>query len=137
MEAIHHTKVIQKQRMCWDDQFIKIKDLNVGDWALLYDSRFKNYKGKLQTKWLGPYEITIVFPNGLVQLQNIDDVKFSLLVNGHWLKLYKRLMQKDDFLLSLQQKFALDIQNSSTKTSTSSKISADELHNSPLAISQV
>jgi len=30
----------------------------------LYDSRFKNFKGKLTTHWMGPYEIGIVYDNG-------------------------------------------------------------------------
>lgn len=43
--------------MRWHDQFVKIKQFNASDWALLYDSRYKDYKGRLQTRCLGPYEI--------------------------------------------------------------------------------
>lgn len=47
MEAMHHTEVVQKQRIRWLDQFIKIKEFSVGDWDFLYESRYKDYKGKL------------------------------------------------------------------------------------------
>ena len=43
--------------------------------------------GKLQTRWLGPYEVNHVFDNGAIQLTTIDPVPFKLLVNGHRLKL--------------------------------------------------
>lgn len=50
MEAIHHTKVVQNQRTRWHDQFIKTKEFSARDWALLYGSRYKGYKGKLQIR---------------------------------------------------------------------------------------
>jgi len=74
LEAIHHIEVIQKQRIKWHDKYIKTKEFTAGDWALLYDSRYKVIKGKIQSRWLGPYEIQQVFPNGAVQLQTIDEV---------------------------------------------------------------
>lgn len=70
--VVHPTYVIQQQRDKWHDQFIKKKHFQVGDWALLYDSIYKYFQGKFRTRWLGPYEVDIVFPNGIVQLQAID-----------------------------------------------------------------
>lgn len=64
---------------------------------LLYDSRLENFQGKLRTRWLGPYKIDIVFPNGTVRLLTIDDSKTPLLVNGHRLRLYQRPISKEDF----------------------------------------
>lgn len=45
MEAMNHIETIQKQRTKWHDQFIKTKAFNVGDWALLYDSRINIIRG--------------------------------------------------------------------------------------------
>ena len=60
--AIHQTELIQQQRSRWHDRFIKKKFFCKGDWALLYYSRFKrDFKGKLQIRWLGPYKIDRVF----------------------------------------------------------------------------
>lgn len=105
MEAIHHTEVVQQQRMKWHDQYIKTKEFNVGDWELLYDSRYKEFKGKLQSRWLGPYEISQFYPNGAVKLHTIHVAEFSLLVNGHKLKLSKKPLQEDDFIFSLSQQY--------------------------------
>ena len=66
---------------------------------LLYDSRFKkDFKGKLCTRWLGPYLVDRVFDNGTVHLVTIDDNLLPLLVNGHRLRLYRKPILKDAFI---------------------------------------
>jgi hypothetical protein len=97
LDVIHQTTMIQQQRTKWHDKIIKHKQFQKGNWALLYDSQFKEFQGKLRTRWLGPYEVDIVFPNGTVSLLTIDDSKTSLLVNGHRLCLYQCPISKEDF----------------------------------------
>jgi hypothetical protein len=97
LDAIHQTTMIQQQRTKWHDKIIKHKQFKKGNWALLYDSRFKEFQGKLHTRWLGPYEVDTVFPNGTVRLLAIDDSKTPLLLNGHRLLLYQRPISKEDF----------------------------------------
>jgi hypothetical protein len=97
LDAIQQTTIIQQQRSKWHDKNIKDKQFQKGNWALLFDSRFKEFQGKLRTRWLGPYEVDTVFPNGTVRLLTIDDSKTPLLVNGHRLRLYQRPISKEDF----------------------------------------
>jgi hypothetical protein len=97
LDAIHQTTMIQQQITKWHDKTIKHKQFQKGNWALLYDSRFKEFQGKLRTRWLGPYEVDTVFPNGTVRLLTIDDSKTPLLVNGHRLCLYQCPISKEDF----------------------------------------
>ena len=47
LSALQHTMLIQKQRAKWHDALIKEKIFHEGDWALLYDSRFHDFPGKL------------------------------------------------------------------------------------------
>eukprot|EP00253_Pinus_taeda_P027132 PITA_27132 len=89
LDAIHQTTMIQQQRTRWHDKTIMHKQFQKGNWALLYDSRFENVQGKLRTRWLGPYEIDTVFPNGTVRLLTIDDSRTPVLVNGYRLHLYQ------------------------------------------------
>jgi hypothetical protein len=77
--SLHQTFVIQQQCSKWHDRFIKKKIFQNGDWALLYDSRFKDFKGKLQTRWLSPYKVDTIFDNGTVKLTTIDDAKHQSL----------------------------------------------------------
>eukprot|EP00253_Pinus_taeda_P026003 PITA_26003 len=64
LDSIHQTNMIQQQRTRWRDKTIKHKQFQKGNWAPLYNSRFENFQGKLRTRWLGPYEIDNIFPNG-------------------------------------------------------------------------
>jgi hypothetical protein len=97
LDAIQQTTVIQQQRSQWHDKNIKNKQFQKGNWALLYDSRFKEFQGKLRTRWLGPYEVDTIFPNGTVRLLTIDDSRTPLLVNGHRLRLYQKPISREDF----------------------------------------
>ena len=81
--AVDQTTLIQQQRSKWHDRFIKKRVFCEGEWALLYDSRFKrDFKGKLRTIWLGPYLIDRVFDNETVRLVTIDENHAPLFVNG-------------------------------------------------------
>ena len=80
--------LIQSQRKQWHDKFIKQKQFNAGDWELLFDSLFKKFKGKLTTRWLGPYEVVTYFDNGSVKIKTIDGSEVSFIVNGHRLRIY-------------------------------------------------
>jgi hypothetical protein len=97
LDVIHQTTVIQQQRTNWHDQVLKKKLFKKGDWALLYDLLFKEFQGKLHTRWLGLYEVDIVFPNGTFRLITIDGSNTQLLANGHRLCLYQRPLSKEEF----------------------------------------
>ena len=85
MVALHHNAIVQQQRTKWHEKFIKKKVFQKDDWALLYDSRFKDFKGKLHTRWLGPYRVEPVFDDGIVELKTIDDEATTVFANGHHL----------------------------------------------------
>jgi hypothetical protein len=102
-DALQRTTLIQEQRTKWHDKYIKQKSFQPGDWALLYDSRFKNFKGKLSTRWMGPYEVDTVYDNGAVRIKTIDEKQTSLVVNGHRLKVYHKPLSKEDFVKNVLQ----------------------------------
>ena len=95
--------MVQQQRIKSHDKFIRKKKFQVGDWALLFDSKFKDFKGKFTTHWLGPYEIQEVFDNGYVRIKTIDEEEASFLVNGHKLKVYNKPLNRDEFVSSLHK----------------------------------
>ena len=76
--ALERIEIIQQQQKQWHDAHIRNKRFQAGDWALLYDSHFKDHPEKFQTQWLGPYEIQHVFKNGAVHLTTIDPIQFKL-----------------------------------------------------------
>ena len=46
MQALLHIEVVQVQRKIWHDKKIKEKQFQKGDLALLYESRYKDFKKK-------------------------------------------------------------------------------------------
>jgi len=94
-DVFQHTILVQNQRSKWHDKFIKKKHFQPDDWGLLFDSRFKIFKGKLTSRWLGPYGVCIVFENGLVKNKTIDENAISFVVNGHRLKVYHKPITKE------------------------------------------
>lgn len=102
-QALLHIEVTQVQRKVWHDKNIKDKMFQEGDWALLYDSRFMDLKGKLMTRWLGPYVIEKCHDNGAVQIKTIDEKGIPLLVNGYRLKSYKTPLSKEEFVSGISK----------------------------------
>jgi hypothetical protein len=78
---------IYKERIKrWYDKRLKKKEFK-GDKVLLYNSRFKVFgKGKLQSKWDGPYVVHLVLSNGAVTIMYVKGDQF--MVNGQRLKVY-------------------------------------------------
>ena len=93
-DVAQRTALIQNQRNKWHDNFLKRKIFQEGDWALLFDSRFKHFRRKLTTRWMGPYEIVTIFYNGYVKIRTIDDEQATFVVNGHRLKVYHKPLSK-------------------------------------------
>ena len=81
MQALLHTEVVQLKRNVWHEKNIKEKASQEGYWVFLYDSRFKYFKGKLMTRWLGPYIVEKCFENGGIQIGTVDEEGIPLIFN--------------------------------------------------------
>jgi len=103
LQALLHSKVVQLQRKIWHEKHLKEKQFQEGDWALLYDSRYKDFKGKLRTRLLGLYTIERCNDNGSVLIQTIDEESIPMLVNGHRLKIYRKPLSKQEFIENLSK----------------------------------
>jgi len=103
MQALLHSEVVQLQRKVWHDQHLNDKKFQPGDWALLYDSRYKDFNGKLRTRWLGPYVVEKCNDNGSVIIQTIDEEAIPMLVNGHQLKIYRKPLSRKEFIKTVEK----------------------------------
>lgn len=109
LSALQRTALIQQQRAKWHDALIKNRVFHEGDWALLYDSRFRDFPGKLQTRWLGPYEIQKVHDNGTLTLITIDGSGYTFKANDHQVHLYRKPLTRESFCQQLRQDSDMDI----------------------------
>eukprot|EP00253_Pinus_taeda_P012550 PITA_12550 len=109
LSTLQHTASIQKQRARWHDALIKNKVFREGDWALLYNSRFQDFPGKLQTRWPRPYEIQKVHDNGTITLTTIYGFGDTFKSNGHRVRLYRTPLTWESFYQQLQEDFDMQI----------------------------
>jgi hypothetical protein len=87
--ALERTKQVQMRRKEDYDQHIptdhRIREQGL---VLLYDNRHKEFPGKLHTRWMGPYRVCQIFPNGSLQLENLQGQWLDTRVNGSRVKKY-------------------------------------------------
>jgi transcription antitermination factor NusG len=56
LKAYENASIYKERITRWYDKRLKKKEFKEGDKVLIYNSRFKTFeKGKLQSKWDGPY----------------------------------------------------------------------------------
>ena len=70
---------------------------------MFYDSRFKDFKGKLMERWLGPYLVEKFHENGSIQIKSIYEEWIPLIFDGHRLKLYKKPLSKEECISSFSR----------------------------------
>ena len=85
----------------------------------MFDSKFKDFKAKFTTHWLGPYEIVEAYDNGSVKLQTINDEARTFVFNGHRLKLYTKPINKEDFIQQISQQWEMEVLDKHTGVSPS------------------
>jgi len=69
----------------------------------LYDSRHNDFKGKLRTRWLGPYAVEKCNENGYILIWTIDEEVIPMLVNGHRLKIYRKPLSRQEFIKTVEK----------------------------------
>jgi hypothetical protein len=78
----YESATIYKERMKrWYDKRLQPKEFKEGDKVLHFNSKFKIFeKGKLKSKWDGPYVVHSVSPSGAVTIMDIKEDQY--VVNG-------------------------------------------------------
>ena len=95
-EALERNRWIQANRKeTFDGRLPGDHGIRNGGLVLLYDSRHKEFPGKLHTRWLGPYKVTEVFSNGSLQLEDLDGNWMDTRVNGSRVKKYHPESESD------------------------------------------
>jgi hypothetical protein len=84
----YESATIYKERMKrWYDKRLRPKEFKEADKVLLFNSKFKIFgKGKLKSKWDGPYVVHSVSPSGAVTIMDIKGDQY--VVNGQRLKAF-------------------------------------------------
>ena len=78
---------LNKKVKRWHDKRIQKCEFKVGEYALLYNSRFRFFVGKLLSKREGPYVIEEVYRSRAIQINNVGGTNPKV-VNGLRIKHY-------------------------------------------------
>lgn len=82
-------KVQQKQKDLHDQQITYETQFAIGDKVLMYDAaKDKQWSGKLNPKWKGPFYIHNILPNGVYKLRTLDGKVLATPINIKLLKPY-------------------------------------------------
>lgn len=89
MLSAQHIETYQRRRKVAFDKKQKIRSFKVGQWVLLRDDRHKDFPGKFDALWLGPYVVKELFANGSLLLETLAGDVFPTRTSGERCKEYK------------------------------------------------
>ena len=82
-DALERTLEVQaKRKVEYDGKLPKNHGIKLGGMVLLYDNHHKEFPGKLHTHWMEPYKVNYIFPNGSLQLEDLQGVWLDTRING-------------------------------------------------------
>ena len=76
-DAYLNSKISKERSKKWHDQMVARKNFQKGDKVLLYDSKLYIFPGKLKSRWIGPFTIHQIYPDGAVELLNSNESQTS------------------------------------------------------------
>ena len=90
MNAYESSKIYKQKMKAYHDKKLQRQNFQPGQQILLFNSRIRLFKGKLKSKWSGPFVIKEVRPHGAVELVEpiASTPEKRWIVNGQRLKIY-------------------------------------------------
>nr|XP_016453533.1 PREDICTED: uncharacterized protein LOC107777884 [Nicotiana tabacum] len=85
--AFESTRLYKERMKLVHDKNILKRNFKPGDRVLLFNSRLRLFRGKLKSRWSGPFRVVEIHPTGAVEIVAENDSR-TFRVNGHRLKYY-------------------------------------------------
>ncbi|KAL5564084.1 hypothetical protein UlMin_033831 [Ulmus minor] len=86
-QAYENAKLYKEKTKEWHDKRIHPRNFEVGQQALLFNSRLKLFPEKLKSRWSGLFWIAQIFPFGAMELEDEKSGR-KFKVNGQRIKHY-------------------------------------------------
>ena len=80
-QAYENAKLFKEKVKRWHDKTIQKREFKVGEYVILYNSRFRFFEGKLLSKSEGPYISEEVYRSGAIKINNVEGTNPNV-VNG-------------------------------------------------------
>ncbi|XP_070667587.1 uncharacterized protein [Malus domestica] len=102
-DAYKSSRIYKEKSKAFHDKMISRKSFSIGQKVLLFNSHLRLFPGKLHSRWVGPFVITIIFPHGAMEIQSAKTGNVFK-VNGHRLKpYYESFAEHDVEVVPLQE----------------------------------
>ena len=77
-EAYENARIYKEKTKVWHDKHITRKEFTVGQQVLMFNSRLKLFRGKLKSRWSGPFTVTKVFSHGGAEVTHPEKGTFTV-----------------------------------------------------------
>ena len=77
-KAYENACIHKEKTKAWHNKHIVMKEFDVGQQVLLFNSRLKLFPRKLKSRWSGPFTVTQVFPHGGVAVTHLEKGTFKV-----------------------------------------------------------
>ena len=84
-ESYESSRIYKERLKLFHDKIIAWKTFELNQKVLLYSSRLHMFPVKLRSRWTGPFVVKVVYPYGVVEIENPKNGK-SFKVNVQRLK---------------------------------------------------
>ena len=84
-ESYESSRIYKERLKLFHNKTIVRKTFERHQKVLLYSSRLHMFPGKLCSRWTGPFVVKVVYPYGVVEIENPENGK-TFKVNGQRLK---------------------------------------------------
>ena len=84
-ESYESSRIYKERLNMFHDKTIARKTFEPNQKVLFYSSRLHMFLGKLLSRWTGPFVVKVVYPYGVVEIENPENGK-SFKFNGQRLK---------------------------------------------------
>ena len=82
-DAYDSTRIYKEKVKNFHDKSIVREIFEPGQKVRLYNFHLPVFSGKLRSRWIDPYIVCVVYPNGAMEIQNPkNDQTFKLIHNG-------------------------------------------------------
>ena len=94
-ESYDSSRIYKERLKLFHDENLVRKTFEPHQKVLLYSSRLHIFPGKLLSRWTGPFIIKVVYPYGVVEIENQVNGKIFK-VNGQLLKLFLEIFDHQE-----------------------------------------
>jgi len=82
LDAYDNSVIYKGKAKAFHDAKLSRKEFQLGQKVLLFNSKLRLFPGKLNSRWLGPFEVVKTYPHGAVEIKSFTTNKIFK-VNGH------------------------------------------------------